>query len=192
MWKISRSLWTPGPGMLRWQNTQSVQLQCALKVCHKTIWNCFIVVSKFDETEHCFCSLATFKCIYKLQYPDHPKNFARVFGAPAKSGAALRVRSGLIFRSGAPTALRASNPERRSDQRSDPGALALLLRSSKRVKLIKQMKNERFNFVSLQPPIIWAQVLGYLKLVSPPFKTIKAFFQVVTAKVFQMTPASKP
>ena len=72
------------------------------------------------------------------------KGGGRVFGAPAKSGAALRVRSGLIFRSGAPTALRAGNPEWRSDQRSDPGALALRLRSSKKDKLIKLITYEGF------------------------------------------------
>ena len=67
--------------------------------------------------------------------------------APAKSGAALRGRSGLTFRSGAPSSAPASNPERRSDQRSDPGAQRSDSAPGKKVKLKDLMKIGGFNFV---------------------------------------------
>ena len=44
--------------------------------------------------------------------------------APAKIGAAHRMRTGLIFRCGAPVAHRFDFPVRRTGQRTDPGALA--------------------------------------------------------------------
>ena len=59
------------------------------------------------------------------------KEESRALALRQPPGAPLQVRSGPATRSGAPTALRASHLERRSDSAPTPGALALRLRSSK-------------------------------------------------------------
>ena len=72
----------------------------------------------------------------------------RVLALRPPPGAPLQVRSGAATRSGAPTALRASHLERRSDSAPTLGALALRLRSNKKLKLVEQKKKEGFYHMS--------------------------------------------